>query len=105
MRACACGGWGLTGNGSEDVGDEDLHHGLVHQVVAGAHPLDHRLRGAQCQQLRPRQPLLDLAHTAAAGEYRRGINRMKASDTPSSHTHTHTDRHTPGDSFVNTIHC
>lgn len=57
-------GW-LTGNGSQDIGDEDLHKGLVHQMVAGAHPLEHSFVSAQRQQLRLRESGFNLTDAAA----------------------------------------
>ena len=58
----------LTRNGSEHIRDEDLHQGLVHDVIAGTHPLQHRLVPAQHQQPGARQAALDLAQPAAGGE-------------------------------------
>lgn len=40
----------LTGDGSEDVGDEDLHQALVQAVVTVAAPAQHRLVLAQQHQ-------------------------------------------------------
>lgn len=40
----------LTGDGSEDVGDEDLHQALVQAVVTVTAPAQHRLVLAQQHQ-------------------------------------------------------
>lgn len=40
----------LTGNGSEDIRDEDLHQALVQAVVTVAAPAQHRLVLAQHNQ-------------------------------------------------------
>lgn len=54
------GGGTLTGNGSQNIRDEDLNKGLVHEMVTGAHPLQHSLVSAEHQELRARQPTFDL---------------------------------------------
>lgn len=56
----------LTRNGSQNIRDEDLHEGLIHQVITGVHPLQHILIPAEQNQSGPWQAALDLAHTAAS---------------------------------------
>lgn len=55
---------GLTGNGSQDIRDEDLHEGLVHEMVAGAHPFEHDLVSAQRHQLGTGQSRFNLGDAA-----------------------------------------
>ena len=52
----------LTGYRPEDIWYEYLHQDLVHEVVAGTHPLQHALVPAEQQQLGPRQTALNLTH-------------------------------------------
>lgn len=41
----------LTGHRPQDIGDEDLHQGLVQDVVAVPHPLENGLAFTQRHQL------------------------------------------------------
>lgn len=54
----------LTGNGSQDIRNEDLYKGLVHEMVTGAHPFQHGLVSAQRQELRARESSFDLTNAA-----------------------------------------